>query len=101
MTNLMKHIDQSKLLETIRHILDHEGQPAFPPPMVPLKNISEGTATHIVAAFDPSIKSQGGSYLTDCKITNDIAKPYALDNEAAKKLWALSEQMVNYKVTDY
>ncbi|KAM0751051.1 NAD(P)-binding protein [Meredithblackwellia eburnea MCA 4105] len=58
------------------------------------KTIPEGTSTQIVAAFDPQIGGQAGSYLEDAQIANEKAKPWALDKENAAKLWTLSEQMV-------
>ncbi|KAI8576445.1 hypothetical protein K450DRAFT_256779 [Umbelopsis ramanniana AG] len=58
------------------------------------KTIPEGTSTHIVAAFDPNIISQSGSYLSDCQIAMEQAKPYATDDKQAEKLWALSEKIV-------
>ncbi|CAM0135428.1 hypothetical protein VKS41_005065 [Umbelopsis sp. WA50703] len=61
------------------------------------KTLNQGVATHIVAAFDPDIKDESGSYLEDSKIANDHVKPHA-DNEAdAEKLWTLSEELVGQK----
>ncbi|KAK9760946.1 hypothetical protein K7432_014535 [Basidiobolus ranarum] len=61
------------------------------------KTIPQGSATHIVAAFDPSIKDQSGSYLADAQLNNAGALPYALDDANARKLWALSEQLIGQK----
>ncbi|KAG2175313.1 hypothetical protein INT44_007801 [Umbelopsis vinacea] len=58
------------------------------------KTIPEGTSTHIVAAFDPNIASQSGSYLSDCQIAMEQTKSYATDDVQAEKLWALSEKIV-------
>jgi len=58
------------------------------------KTLPEGAATHIVAAFDPSIVDKNGSYLADCQVANDQAKPFALDKGNAEKLWKLSEELV-------
>ncbi|KAI5478860.1 Env9p [Pseudohyphozyma bogoriensis] len=46
---------------------------------IALKNIGQGAATHIVAAFDPTIVDQSGSYLDNCVIHNDRACAYAKD----------------------
>ncbi|KAF8066768.1 NAD-P-binding protein [Lyophyllum atratum] len=62
-----------------------------------VRSISQCTATHIVAGFDPSIADKSGSYLTDCKVTNEAAAPYATDKENAAKLWALSEEIIGQK----
>lgn len=61
------------------------------------KTISQGTSTTIVAAFDPSIKSQNGSYLNDARIDNESAREYALDDSNAERLWELSERLVGGK----
>ncbi|KDQ11788.1 hypothetical protein BOTBODRAFT_35036 [Botryobasidium botryosum FD-172 SS1] len=61
------------------------------------KSVPQGTATHIVAAFDPSIVSQSGSYLADGKIANAALAPHATDAEDAKKLWDVSEKLVGEK----
>jgi NAD(P)-dependent dehydrogenase (short-subunit alcohol dehydrogenase family) len=58
------------------------------------KTIPEGTATHIVAAFDQNIASETGSYLADCQLAMDRVKAYAKDDTEAEKLWALSEKIV-------
>ncbi|ORX89634.1 hypothetical protein K493DRAFT_66822 [Basidiobolus meristosporus CBS 931.73] len=60
------------------------------------KTIPQGAATHIVAAFDPSIVNQSGSYLEDAKVSNETARPYALDDSNAQQLWKLSEDLVKY-----
>ncbi|KAL8826057.1 MAG: hypothetical protein Q9170_007555 [Blastenia crenularia] len=71
------------------------------------KSPSRGVATHIVAAFDPTLKDRtkncfilldsNGSYLQDGHIANpytETIKPYALDKIEADKLWKLSEKLV-------
>ncbi|KAI0045922.1 NAD(P)-binding protein [Auriscalpium vulgare] len=58
------------------------------------KSLPAGAATHIVAAFDPSITGQSGAYLADCKVRNEIVAPHAVDPESAVKLWALAEKLV-------
>ncbi|GAB5587125.1 hypothetical protein Unana1_02025 [Umbelopsis nana] len=75
--------------------VDYHGNPLIPEGKVlTWKSIGAGTSTHIVAAFDPSIKEKSGSYLEDCQISNQVAMPYALDHENAAKLWSLSEKAV-------
>lgn len=48
------------------------------------KTVRQGTATHIVAAFDSAIESQSGSYLQDCQFSNTYAELYTLDNVMLK-----------------
>ncbi|KAJ7245425.1 NAD-P-binding protein [Mycena rebaudengoi] len=62
-----------------------------------VRSVGQGTATYFVAGFDPSIADQSGAYLADCKPVPEQAAPHATDEEAAKKLWALSEQLVGQK----
>ncbi|KAK9763402.1 hypothetical protein K7432_009946 [Basidiobolus ranarum] len=89
-TNLGKDID----IETeINAMVDSEGKPRN----IQLKTIPQGTATYIVAAFDPSIRDQNGSYLENNRVNNAAVKEYALDEVNAHKLWSLSEQMVGQK----
>ncbi|KAH8551424.1 hypothetical protein BGW37DRAFT_520378 [Umbelopsis sp. PMI_123] len=57
------------------------------------KSIPQGTSTHIVAAFDPNITWESGSYLDDCQVAMDHDKPYAKDDTQAKTLWQLSEKI--------
>ncbi|KAL8293625.1 hypothetical protein RQP46_000326 [Phenoliferia psychrophenolica] len=57
------------------------------------KTIQEGASTQIVAAFDPTITAESGSYLDNAQLANAATKPYALDKQNAEKLWALSEKM--------
>jgi len=61
------------------------------------KTLAEGTATHLVAAFDQNILPQSGSYLVDANVHDDLASPHANDMESARKLWELSEQLVGEK----
>ncbi|KAK4700920.1 hypothetical protein P7C70_g5322, partial [Phenoliferia sp. Uapishka_3] len=58
------------------------------------KSLGEGASTTIVAAFDPTIAPLAVSYLSDAQIANQDAKPYALDEANAERLWALSEMMI-------
>ncbi|KAI0036667.1 NAD-P-binding protein [Vararia minispora EC-137] len=62
-----------------------------------LRSTSECVANYFIAGFDPSIADKSGSYLTDCKVANEVAAPYALNKENAKKLWELSEKIVGQK----
>ncbi|KAH8551417.1 hypothetical protein BGW37DRAFT_537903 [Umbelopsis sp. PMI_123] len=89
-TNLGRDIKPGEYAEDLKdydgNIVDWSG--------VEFKTFGQGTATHMVAAFDPNIASESGSYLEDCQIAMDNVKPYAKDDTAAKKLWKLSEEIV-------
>ncbi|HVV31514.1 MAG TPA: SDR family NAD(P)-dependent oxidoreductase [Mycobacteriales bacterium] len=57
------------------------------------KTPQQGAATTVWAATAPELETQGGIYAEDCHVS-DRWKAYAHDPAAAKRLWALSEQMV-------
>ena len=59
------------------------------------KTLEQGSATTVVAAFDPSIVSDNGSYLKDSCIAG--AADFAKDEKSAEDLWKLSEELVGEK----
>ncbi|KAI8063768.1 putative short-chain dehydrogenase [Gongronella butleri] len=79
-------------------ILTYKGEKFFYLPKVALynnwKDIPQGTSTQLVAAFDPSIVNQSGSYLCDAQVCNEAAEDYALDDDNAVKLWKWTEEIV-------
>ncbi|KAI2731898.1 hypothetical protein CBS147332_1037 [Penicillium roqueforti] len=61
------------------------------------KSPQEGAATHVYAAFEPSLRDHNGAYLQDCHVADpwtDTIKPWATDKVEAEKLWKLSEKLV-------
>lgn len=66
------------------------------------KTIPAGAATSVYAATAPELEGMGGIYLDDCNTTTvdpepeslNTVRPYAIDTEAAKELWRMSEEMV-------
>jgi NAD(P)-dependent dehydrogenase (short-subunit alcohol dehydrogenase family) len=66
--------------------------------MPPYKTVEQGAATSVWAATAPELDAQGGTYLADAEVTDQHA-PWARDPESAKRLWALSEQMVGQTFT--
>lgn len=71
--------------------------------IVKRKSIPAGAATQCYAATAPEIAGHGGAYLADCRIAQvsqekkrdmTVVWPYAIDPEAADRLWALSEEML-------
>jgi len=56
------------------------------------KSLDAGSATTVVAAFDPSLNKSPDVYLSDCHIAE--AAPHASDPSAAERLWKLSERLV-------
>ncbi|KIV79951.1 hypothetical protein PV11_07490 [Exophiala sideris] len=59
------------------------------------KHIDIGITTTLVAALDPRIEEQSGSYMADAKIAT--AYEYATDDANAERLWELSEKLVGEK----
>ena len=57
------------------------------------KTLEQGAATTVWAATAPGLESRGGTYLADCRVTEEHA-PWARDPESAARLWALSESLV-------
>ncbi|KWU42163.1 WW domain-containing oxidoreductase [Rhodotorula sp. JG-1b] len=76
------------------------------------KSLKEGAATHIVAAFEPTLQGKsachgevtigltesayaesGGVYLDNCQIQSNV-EAYAVDPENAERLWQVSEELV-------
>jgi hypothetical protein len=76
-----------------------EGRPLFR-----FKTIPQGAATSVWAAFVAAAEAVGGHYCEDCQVSQIAeglispvspgVRPYALDPEHAKALWARSEELV-------
>ncbi|KAI0044170.1 NAD(P)-binding protein [Auriscalpium vulgare] len=75
-------------------MLDAEGKPTVPELW---KTLGTGTATQVIAAFDPALKDKSGTYLIDGKDADDQLAPFAKDAEIEEKFWQLSEQAVGQK----
>ncbi|PON28915.1 WW domain-containing oxidoreductase [Trichoderma gamsii] len=61
------------------------------------KSPERGVATHIYAAFEPSLKEQNGAYLEDSHVADpytNTVKPWATSSIEADRLWKLSEKLV-------
>jgi hypothetical protein len=71
------------------------------------KTVEEGAATTVWAATNPKLENIGGVYLQDVEVANYVAgdniagnpggaggvASFAVDPEAAEKLWRLSEEL--------
>jgi NAD(P)-dependent dehydrogenase (short-subunit alcohol dehydrogenase family) len=102
MTELARHMQPGELEATVKQInaqLAAEGRPPFQ-----LKTIPQGAATSVWAAFVAPAEAVGGRYCEDCQVSQITeglispvspgVRPYALDPEHAKALWARSEELV-------
>jgi NAD(P)-dependent dehydrogenase (short-subunit alcohol dehydrogenase family) len=99
-TELSRHIGDEgikQLIERVNAATRAAGEPGFK-----FKTIPQGAATSVWAGAVVSADEVGGRYCEDCHVAEiepDAAKragvkPYALNPETAKALWAKSEEMV-------
>ncbi|KAG7151005.1 Short-chain dehydrogenase TIC 32 like protein [Verticillium longisporum] len=61
------------------------------------KDLDEGVATHVFAAFDPTIAKNNGGYFDDCQLADPFKEqvyPWATSKPDAEMLWTLSEKLV-------
>lgn len=92
MTELSRHMQQ----DDYEHIRARSGG------QLKLKKVEAGAATSVYAATAPELEGRGGLYLEDCHVAavNDDpearegVRSYAVDPEAAKRLWTISEELV-------
>ncbi|KAH9216524.1 putative short-chain dehydrogenase [Leptodontidium sp. 2 PMI_412] len=77
--------------------LDEEGQELIKKTGKFWKSGDQGAAGALVAAFDPALNDipEKGYYMADCQVAEPA--PYAIDEGMAKRLWALSEELVGEK----
>jgi NAD(P)-dependent dehydrogenase (short-subunit alcohol dehydrogenase family) len=101
-TELDRHMAPGELEATVERINAQqaaEGRPHFQ-----FKTIPQGAATSVWSAFVAPAEEVGGRYSEDCQVSQVTeglvspvspgVRPYALDPEHAKALWAKSEEMV-------
>ena len=100
-TELSRHIGDEgmkQLIERVSAATRAAGEPDFK-----FKSIPQGAATSVWAGAVAAADEVGGRYCEDCHVAEiepDAAKragvkPYAVNPETAKALWAKSEEMVN------
>ena len=99
-TELSRHIGEegiNQLVERINVATRAAGEPDFK-----FKTIPQGAATSVWAGAVAAADEVGGRYCEDCHVAaiepdatkRAGVKPYALNPETAKALWAKSEEMV-------
>ncbi len=67
-----------------------------------MKSVEQGAATSVYAATAPELEGRGGLYLEDVHVAEvddrenapGGVRSFAVDSEAARKLWTVSEEMV-------
>jgi len=107
-TNLVRHISQDELRSY--DVLDEQGEPVLDPSR-DLKTPEQGAATIVWCAASPQLDGKGGVYCEDVDIAPISSKdpsslgineltgdrgvmPYAIDSDAARRLWELSEKFI-------
>lgn len=102
-TELSRHLDEGAmqaLVDRLNRARAAQGGPAFQ-----FKSIPQGAATTLWAGIVAQADEVGGLYCEDCHVAellsgeqvSDVSagvRPYALDAESAKALWARSEELV-------
>jgi NAD(P)-dependent dehydrogenase (short-subunit alcohol dehydrogenase family) len=91
-TDLSRHMER----EDFEHIRQRAGGE------LRLKTVESGAATSVWAATAPELEGRGALYLEDCHVAavddaesaSEGVRSYAVDPEAAKRLWAVSEELV-------
>ncbi|MCB0179224.1 MAG: SDR family NAD(P)-dependent oxidoreductase [Anaerolineae bacterium] len=112
-TGLEKHLAAEEL--RAMEVIDENGNPILDPTRN-LKTVAQGAATSVWCATSPQLNGMGGVYCENCDIaplvsavdeadgTNQTIRragspslgviPYAVDLEAAERLWNLSEKLI-------
>jgi hypothetical protein len=105
-TGLIRHLDPEAIKAT--GVIGQDGSPVRDPEQQ-LKTIEQGAATSVWCATSPQLEARGGVYCENCDISplvtgEDEAAwrkssgipgvlPYAVDPEAAARLWEISERL--------
>jgi NAD(P)-dependent dehydrogenase (short-subunit alcohol dehydrogenase family) len=111
-TGLDKHVSTEELKTA--GVIDEHGTPILDASKN-LKTVEQGAATSVWCATSPQLDGMGGAYCENCDIpplvSPDVDKatpvirpagslgvmPYAVDPEAAERLWTLSEQLLGLR----
>ncbi|KAL8748617.1 MAG: hypothetical protein Q9184_007184, partial [Pyrenodesmia sp. 2 TL-2023] len=94
-TNLMSNVSQEMFMDGWKIAVEANG--GKPVAMEEAKSLEAGCSTALVAALDPSLKSQSGAFLRDCNVVKEPLKSHADDPKSAKDLWSLSEEIIGEK----
>jgi len=99
-TELGRHMTEEVRQEMMQAVM--RAQPAGGAAAFSWKTIPQGAATSVWAGAVASADEVGGRYCEDCHVAEVVegeglrggVRPYAIDPERAKALWAKSEEMV-------
>jgi NAD(P)-dependent dehydrogenase (short-subunit alcohol dehydrogenase family) len=98
-TELLRHTSpellQQMAAQSAKRADGSQGAPSV------IKTVEQGAATTVWAAFVAPADAIGGRYCEDCHVAEPAetggsggVRPYALDPQRAKALWAKSEELV-------
>ncbi|SET14079.1 oxidoreductase [Paenibacillus sp. NFR01] len=102
-TNLSRFLSDDEM--DAMGALDHEGKRGYTELNDERKTIPEGAATIVWCAVSPQLDGKGGVYCQNADIASPISPeqlplpgaagvcPWAMDPEAARRLWRLSEEL--------
>lgn len=97
LTPLQRHMPREEMVAL--GMINEDGSPGSG---FRLKTVEQGAATQVWAATAPQLADLGGVYLEDCEVaelrtsTDPLATgvfPYAVDQDEAARLWALSAEL--------
>lgn len=96
LTPLQRHLPREEMVAL--GWVDEDGHPT-PEAAAGFKTPGAGAATEVWAATSPQLAGLGGLYLEDCEVATVAqeagahgVRPYALDPDAAARLWAVSAE---------
>lgn len=99
MTNLGRHLEPDDLASLRKRMESNAGDKGMT-----FKSIPQGAATTCWVATAQELEGVGGLYAEDCAIAEQSdtdptggVRSYALDKEAAERLWTVSEELVGAK----
>jgi NAD(P)-dependent dehydrogenase (short-subunit alcohol dehydrogenase family) len=98
LTDLARHLSEDEI--NAFDVYDENGNRRVDPAR-DLKSPEQGAATSVWAATRPELDGIGGVYCEDCEVSlpqgeaagNKGVAPWAMDPDAAERLWALSERL--------
>jgi NAD(P)-dependent dehydrogenase (short-subunit alcohol dehydrogenase family) len=99
-TNLGRHMTPE-----LRAEMGFASSPTSQEPTIAYKSVEAGASTSVWAATAPELENMGGLYLEDCAQAQPFSSElprgkgvmaYALDPEAASRLWDVSERLTNW-----
>ena len=105
-TGILRHVTTDALARTFGLKSGDDAPPGPATTPIAFRTAEQGAATIVWAAVAPELEGHGGLYLQDCAQAPPLAPgmargqgvhPHALDPEAARALWTLSEREVGLR----